>query len=168
MFLLFYLYIYIFFLFQLPYGIWGSQARDQIHATVATYAIAVVTLDPLPTVIVWGWNLWASAPETPPIPLCHIAGTPINVLKKYLYQNFLHQLIAFTKLFVPGKEKGYENVGFLCPYDAVNQPKVHIKIYITKCYFLEFSSWYSGNESDYEVVCLIPGLAQCVRDLALL
>ena len=36
----------LFFSFWLPRGLWSSQARDQIQATVVTYAAAVPTLDP--------------------------------------------------------------------------------------------------------------------------
>ena len=37
-----------------PRGIWRSQARDQIPATVVTYAAAVAMSDPWPPV--WGWG----------------------------------------------------------------------------------------------------------------
>ena len=36
----------LFFFFWMSCGIWSSQARDQIQATVATYATAVATLGP--------------------------------------------------------------------------------------------------------------------------
>ena len=43
-----YLFIYLFFFLSWPlWGIWGSQARYQIQATVATYATAITTPDPL-------------------------------------------------------------------------------------------------------------------------
>ena len=35
-----------FFLFWLPHGIWSSQARDLIQATVTTFAAVVLMPDP--------------------------------------------------------------------------------------------------------------------------
>ena len=50
---------------------WSSQARDQIQAAVVTYAAAVTTLDPQPTVPGQGLNLHPCAPETLPILFHH-------------------------------------------------------------------------------------------------
>ena len=65
---LFNFYLYIIFLFWPPHSIWSSWTRDQIQATVATYAAAAMP-DPSPTVWGWGSNLRPTPPETPPIPL---------------------------------------------------------------------------------------------------
>ena len=46
---LFNFYLYIIFLFWSPHSIWSSWTRDQIQATVATYAAAAMP-DPSPTV----------------------------------------------------------------------------------------------------------------------
>ena len=51
------------FFFWPPQGLWNSQTREQIRATVATYAAAAATLDPLPTVQGQGLNLHPSTPE---------------------------------------------------------------------------------------------------------
>lgn len=60
-----------FFLSWLPHGIWHSPARDQIQATVVTYATGTAIPDPQPTVPGQGSNLHLSTPEMPLIPLCH-------------------------------------------------------------------------------------------------
>ena len=44
--ILFIYYIIIIIIFGCPWGIWSSRAREQIWATVATYAVAVATSDP--------------------------------------------------------------------------------------------------------------------------
>ena len=57
--------------FGLPSGIRSSWFRDHIWATVATYATAVATLDPLThTVPGQGSHLYPDAVETPPILFC--------------------------------------------------------------------------------------------------
>ena len=65
---------YIFFLFWLPHGIWSSRARDQIRATVATYAEAVTTADPLIHVPGQGLNL---CPDTSEILFHHSRNSTI-------------------------------------------------------------------------------------------
>ena len=62
---------FFFSFFGLPSGIRSSWVRDHIWATVATYATAVATLDPLThTVPGQGSHLYPDAVETPPILFC--------------------------------------------------------------------------------------------------
>ena len=48
----FFSFLFFSFLFWLPHGIWSSQDRDQIRASVATYATAAATRGPL-TPLCW-------------------------------------------------------------------------------------------------------------------
>ena len=41
-----FIYLFVYFHFWPPSGIWSSWARDRIQATVATYAAAVAMPDP--------------------------------------------------------------------------------------------------------------------------
>ena len=50
-----------------PHGIWNSQARDQIPATVAAQAAAVATLWILNNALGPGWD----ATHVPALPRCH-------------------------------------------------------------------------------------------------
>ena len=69
--------IFFFFHFWLPHGIWSSWARDQIWATVTTYATALATIDPLTHYAKQGLNLPTSALLLQrQRPHCTTAGTP--------------------------------------------------------------------------------------------
>ena len=87
-------YLFIYFLFWPPRGIWSSQARGQIRATAVTYTDAAAMLDPL-TPLCWlgiqpaSWHC-RDAPNLHYTP----TGTP------HLH-SFLFQLVSHPVNFIP-------------------------------------------------------------------
>ena len=71
-----------------PYGIWSSQARDQIQAAIATYTEAVATMDPL-TSCAWLRIEPASWHHTP-------AGTWFGIINEYSLNLLVGQPVLRT------------------------------------------------------------------------
>ena len=57
------------YLFWLPHSVWSSQARDQIRASVGTYAATLAVLDPLTHCASWESSLHPGTTKMSPIPL---------------------------------------------------------------------------------------------------
>ena len=92
-------FLFYFFLFRPPHGIWSSWARDQIQATVVTYTAAIAMPDIYPT-------MWCQARDQICILVLHrcyrshcaTVGTPENILLKKLKKKIPE---SFRKQFLP-------------------------------------------------------------------
>ena len=85
--------IVIFFHFWPHQGVWSPWARDQIQATVETYASAAAMPDPQPTVPGWVLNLRPSVPKKLPIPRHHNR----NSNKKFYLTQYIQKIISAYK-----------------------------------------------------------------------
>ena len=83
-------FLFFFFLFWLPCGLWSSQARDQTQDAVVTYAETVATRDPLTHCAGQGLNLSQR---------CRDASQPVVKQQELFFFFFFHLLFFEVILF---------------------------------------------------------------------